>query len=53
MTPEQIDYAEKIKQQVTEQLANFLLLKDKKPERVQLIVDYPESIAKIEIEIND
>lgn len=51
--PEQIDYAEKIKQKVAEQLAEFLLLKGKKPERVQLIVDYHESIAKIEINLND
>ena len=53
MTPEETNYAEIIKQKVAEQLAHFLLLKNEKPERVQLVVDYPESRAKLEININD
>ena len=47
------DYTEEIKQKVAEQLANFLIKKDKKPERVELIIDYRESRAKIQIDLND
>lgn len=53
MTPEQTDYAEKIKRKVADELECFLLSKDTKPESVQLIVKYRESIAKIEIDLNE
>lgn len=45
--------AEKIKQKITEQLAHFLLLKDQKPEKVLLTVVYPESTARLEIELEE
>lgn len=53
MMPNETDYAEIIKQKVAEQLANFLLLKNTKPEKVWLTVHYRESDAKIEINLND
>lgn len=53
MTPEEIDYAEKIKKKAVEQLAQFLLPKSAKPERVILTVLYRETMAKIEIDIKD
>ena len=53
MMPNGTDYAEIIKQKVYEQLANFLLLKNIKPEKVWLTVYYRESEAKIEINLDD
>ena len=53
MTPEATDYAEAIKKKVADQLAHLLLPKDKKPERVRLVVDYPGSEIKIDIDLND
>ena len=60
MTPEETttpkatdDHGAIIKQKIAKQLAHFLLLKNKKPDRVQLIVTYSESVAKLDIHLND
>lgn len=45
--------AEKIKQKIADQLAHFLLLKDQKPEKVLLTVVYPESKARLEIDLTE
>ena len=49
----EIDYGEAVKKRVAEELASFLLPKDKKPERVTLTVYYNETVAKINIDIDD
>ena len=54
MTPKKsTDYGEIIKKKVADHLEHFLLLKDKKPKRVQVQVIYSDSIAKIDIPLND
>lgn len=49
----EIDYGEEVKKRVAEQLAQFLLLKGKKPDRVTLTVEYHETVAKINIDVGD
>ena len=49
----EIDYGEEVKKRVAEQLAQFLLLKDKKPEHVTLTVEYHETIARLNIDVGD
>lgn len=52
MTPG-TDYGEAVKKRVAEQLAQFLLLKGQKPESVVVTVIYHETVAKINIDIDD
>lgn len=52
MTPE-TDYGEAVKKRVAEQLAQFLLLKDQKPERVVVTVIYHETVTRINIDVDD
>lgn len=49
----EIDYGEEVKKRVAKELAWFLLPGDKKPERVTVTVQYHESTAKLNIDIDD
>lgn len=53
MTVKEADEAEKIKKKIADQLTHFLLLKDQKPEKVLVSVMYPESTARLEIDLNE
>lgn len=49
----EIDYGEEVKKKIAKELVPFLLLKNKKPERVTVTVQYHESTAKLNIDIDD
>lgn len=53
MTTKEADEAERIKKKIVDQLTHFLLHKDQKPEKVLLTVVYPESTARLELDLND
>lgn len=53
MTMKEADEADKIKKKIADQLAHFLLLKGEKPEKVLVTVAYPESTARLEIDLNE